>query len=44
LQRRASITLAARSQKNDVSKMLEGLPAEKLAALAAHLKKNAQQN
>lgn len=42
LQRRASITLAARSQKNDVSKMLEGLPAEKLAALAAHLKKNAQ--
>lgn len=44
LQRRASITLAARSQKNDVSKMLEGLPAEKLAALAVHLKKNAQQN
>ena len=43
-QRRASVTFAARSQKNDVAKMLEGLPAEKLAALAAHLKKNAQQN
>ena len=43
-QRRASVAFPARSQKNDVPKMLEGLPAEKLAALAAHLKKNAQPN
>jgi len=43
-QRRASVAFPARMQKNDVSKMLEGLSAEKLAALAAHLKKNAQQN
>jgi len=42
--RRASVIFPTRSQKNDVSKMLEGLPAEKLAALAAHLKKNAQPN
>ena len=43
-QRRPSVTISAQGQKNDLSKLLDGLPAEKLAALAAHLKKDAQQN
>ncbi len=43
-QRRPSVTVAAQGQKNDLAKLLDGLPAEKLAALAAHLKKDAQQN
>jgi glycosyltransferase involved in cell wall biosynthesis len=43
-QRRASFTVAAETQKNDLSKLLDGLPAEKLEALASRLKKNAQRN
>lgn len=43
-QQRAMVSCAPRSQKNDVSRILEGLPAKKLEALAAQLKKNAQQN
>ena len=43
-QRQPPVTVAAQSQKNDLSKVLEGLPADKLAALAAQLKKNAQRN
>jgi glycosyltransferase involved in cell wall biosynthesis len=42
--RRPLSTMSDRWQRNNLSKLVNGLPAEKLAVLMAHLKKNAQRN